>query len=63
MQLLFLLQILMANIMIDMPGICMIIENDCCIVCTPPPLSAGGGGIEPGTKFSKREGALQDLNF
>ena len=41
----------------------MIIENDCCIVCTPPPLSAGGGGIEPGTKFSKREGALQDLNF
>ena len=28
------------------------------------PLSAGGrGGVEPHTKFSKRGGAWQDLNF
>ena len=28
----------------------------------PPPLSAGGG-VEPPTKFSKKRGALQELNF
>ena len=29
----------------------------------PPPFLQGGGGTEPLTKFSKREGAWQDLSF